>query len=828
MPEGRYVPGRGPRGAKIAVVGEAPGAVEDQTGLCFSGPSGHLLDDLLEEAGIEPAAVYRTNVIKYKLPENKVKNLNLIGLEWQTCVNELEKELKALQPNVIVPLGDTALRAITGFKGIRKYRGSILETLWGKQKVVPTFHPAHLLHQEGSEIAAFWQKYIILTDLRRIKEQQEFPERRLPRRQLEVARSSLDLYRFLDCYKDRTKYPILSVDIESIHCIPVCIGLAFTRSHAISVPLFDVFGKRNARNQLIEPGISKSELAFLWQDTAKLLADPTIKVIGQNFKYDQDKLYRLGFIIGNFWLDTMLLSHTLEPELPQGLDFQTSVWTEEPYYKSEWQEFNARKDNFSKLLIYNARDAAVTKEIQEVRWEEAREDNLQEYYHREVHPLHFLYWQLETIGVKADLSKQGELRAKYRNLWEVQQKELDEILGWPQRPQGKSKVLQGCNVESKAGKNPQVQLALRELGFPPRKSTDEDTLVALLGNQAKTDRQIRGINLILSIRKVRKTISTYVDARTDYDRRWKTSVRITGTENGRTSTGILEKPIRPENMCHAFQTLTKHGDVGQDVRTMYVPDPGYIFFNLDLSQAEARLVALLSRDIELLALFDTVDIHAFTAAMIFKGDYKNFLKTPAGEPPERFIGKTARHAGNYGMGKHRLMQTVNTDAKKYGIDLQISEYRAGKILNTFHEFTPKIRSVFHKEVERALEEHERLLFNPFGRRRRFYERWGESLFKEAYAFIPQSTVSDHLKRAMLRVKKQMPKLVFQIEAHDACFGEAREKDIDDVVSLIKYELMQPIDFSLCTLSRGSIVIPADIEIGEKSYKDLRKYKKLAA
>ena len=755
-----------------------------------------------------------------------MKNLPMLGLDWETCIAGLRRELEAVKPNVIVCLGDDAMRAVTGRKGITNNRGSILRCAWDATKTIPTFHPAHLLHMEGEagEMSAYWQKYVIVADLRRVAEEMGFPDVHLPQRTLEIARSSLDLYRFLQIYKGASR---CSVDIESVKCLPVCIGLAFNKDHAISVPLVDVFCRRDAKGIPQDVAISRYELAEMWRMCADLLIRKDIEIIGQNFKYDQDKLYRSRFVVGNFFWDTMLMSHTLDPELPQSLAFNTSFRTREPFYKDEWEEWAVKGTDWKKLFTYNARDAAVTYEIFESQLEDLQELNLVNYYREEVHPLHNLYWEIESWGIRSDPERQKELQKKYTALWEVQQKELDDLLGWKQRPQGKNKIMQACNVESKGGKDPQVALAIKELGLPMRKKTDEDTLVALLGNQCKTERQKRGIELIISIRKIRKTLTTYVGAKPDYDGRWRTSYRITGTETGRTSTATLKKPIREDKLSHAFQTLTKHGDLGQEIREMYVPDPGMVLFNIDLSQAEARIVALLSDDQELLTLFDTIDIHSLTAAGIFGGDYKQYVKTPDGEPPERFIGKTTRHAGNYGMKKHRLMQEVNTNAKKYGIDISISEWRAGKILEAFHEMTPKIRGVFHARIQDLLVTNERVLINPFGRRRTFYERWGEDLFKEAYAYLPQSTVSDHLKRSMVRIKRERPWIKIMMEAHDAILGQERPEMLAETVKYIQQVLMAPIDFSMCSIPGGKIVIPADIETGDINYKSLRKFKMAA-
>ena len=212
------------------------------------------------------------------------------------------------------------------------------------------------------------------------------------------------------------------------------------------------------------------------------------------------------------------------------------------------------------------------------------------------------------------------------------------------------------------------------MGLPVRKDSSEDTLVALQGNHCKSEDQKQILTDILLTRRIRKTIGTYLEAKPDYDGRMRTQYRIVGAETGRTSTSILKAPIRPHKVGLAFQTMTKHGETGADLRSQFVADDGYVFVEIDSSQAEARVVALLGTDYELLEMFGNTDVHKLTASMIFNVSVDRVTKEL------RFVGKTTRHAGNYGMGKAKLMQIVNTDAKKFHIDIQISEWRAGQIL----------------------------------------------------------------------------------------------------------------------------------------------------
>src|SRR6266550_940957 len=135
----------GPRTAKIIACGEAPGAMEDQTGIPFSGASGEDLNRYLVDVGIDRhTQVFVTNVAHQRPPNNKFEAFLkpkphpalLMG------ILQLKKDIDEIKPNLVVAFGDVPLRFLTNKHSITKYRGSILEsTLVKGQKVVATFHP---------------------------------------------------------------------------------------------------------------------------------------------------------------------------------------------------------------------------------------------------------------------------------------------------------------------------------------------------------------------------------------------------------------------------------------------------------------------------------------------------------------------------------------------------------------------------------------------------------------------------------------------------------------------------------------------------------------
>lgn len=817
--EARYVNGIGPRDAALMFVGEAPGASEEYTGEPFVGPTGQLLDEICREIGIDRREVYITNVIKYRPPGNQLKRLPEIGVSIDQAIDQLWEEINAIKPNCIVGFGNLPLKALcgkgNGFKGIMKWRGSCMKSKFLDYKVVPTIHPAALLHAGGElddddargerkkgPLKYSW-RHILKLDLLRAVEQAESRIYNPPERVIEIARDSIQLQRFLDLYRGKD---IISVDIEVVKSIPFCVGLAFNSWHAISVPLLDVFSWQNLE------GIHEHELATMWQLIAALL-DSGIKVIGQNFKFDQRKLAQLcGFNVRNFHCDTSLLAHTLHPEFPKALDFTTSIYTMEPYYKEEGKEFDWKRDKVDRFLNYNGRDACVTFEVFEEMMKDGREivvpgytNWFDEFFFGHVMPLHSFYDELEGVGFAVDKEKQKQVVAMYKGLVEKSQAELNQLAGWE------------VNVNSP---KQCCILLYHQLNLPLRKGADEDTIVAIMGNAKKlTVDGRRMCELILEIRRL-KIAENKSGARPDYDDRMKTSFNIAGTETGRSSTKILKPPMRPEPIGMQFHSLTKHGDFGLEAREFLVADDGYVIVETDMSQAEARIVAEFGQDKLLKKLFaEKADVHRLTASWLFG------IKPEQVTFETRFIGKTCRHAGNYDMMKHRLMTIVNTDAKKFHIDVTISEYKAGKILDTFHRFSPNIRGVFHEEIQRALRDNNNTLVNPFGRRRQFFDRWGRGLWKEAYAHLPQSTVPDHLRRAGIAAKRRFASghvdARFVVEAHDALVAIVKEGDVEEYVSIMHEEIEQPIDFAKCSLPRGFVVIPAETKVGH-NYREFNK------
>jgi len=146
--------GEGRRRAPVMFVGEQPGNEEDLTGKPFVGPAGRLLDQALEEAGIDRLQTYVTNVVKHFKWEPRGKrriHKKPNAVEIAACRPWLEAEIAAVKPKVIVALGATAAQALLGpqFR-VTKQRGEFIESTLAPY-VMATVHPSSILRAPDDE-----------------------------------------------------------------------------------------------------------------------------------------------------------------------------------------------------------------------------------------------------------------------------------------------------------------------------------------------------------------------------------------------------------------------------------------------------------------------------------------------------------------------------------------------------------------------------------------------------------------------------------------------------------------------------------------------------
>jgi len=146
--------GEGARRAGVMFVGEQPGNEEDLTGKPFVGPAGKLFDKALEEAGIDRAQTYVTNVVKHFKWEPRGKrriHKKPNAQEIAACRPWLEAEIALVKPKVVVALGATAAQALHRAKfRVTKQRGEFIESTLAPY-VMATVHPSSILRAPDEE-----------------------------------------------------------------------------------------------------------------------------------------------------------------------------------------------------------------------------------------------------------------------------------------------------------------------------------------------------------------------------------------------------------------------------------------------------------------------------------------------------------------------------------------------------------------------------------------------------------------------------------------------------------------------------------------------------
>ena len=148
--------------SKIMLIGEAPGANEDEEGLPFVGRAGALLDKMLAAIDLDRKKVYISNIINYRPPDNRRPT----DEEIKRYLPFITKHIEIIRPKILVLLGSTAMNALIGNEVvISKMRGKWIEKKFGNYKtsVIITFHPAFLMRQPA-------QKKMAWIDLKMIRD----------------------------------------------------------------------------------------------------------------------------------------------------------------------------------------------------------------------------------------------------------------------------------------------------------------------------------------------------------------------------------------------------------------------------------------------------------------------------------------------------------------------------------------------------------------------------------------------------------------------------------------------------------------------------------
>lgn len=518
-----HVPNQISSTARILVVGESPGEDEEQQGKPFVGVSGLLLRNTIERHGLNSNTdVNYANLSQYRPQGNKF--FHLYGSrELIDGQKEVTKLIESRQYNVIVPLGKEALDFITGKKSIHTWRGSIIvsENIPNNRqnKTIPTFHPS-FVNRDPNNLPTFDM------DWARIAQDSTFPDLNYTEREYHINPVGMDL----EVWTEKLcNSPILGVDIETTKDIREIICIGFAPSKNVGVTIF--LDSEHSRSCVRRILLSAARKVFHFGIFDRLvLAEHEYECVGP-------------------FGDTFLAQHTLNAGLPNGLDYLTSLYTREPYYKAEGRaeipkdtKVWAGTPDKSKLGIYNCKDCVCTIEIFETQIQELAIEQLTPVYDNAIDQLEMAI-DISQAGIEIDLERRALLARALIKKWTKMQWALNML----------------CKKDEVNVNSPKLRKILyTEQQLPERKkrnkdgawvvTTDDDALVSLLAftkgkiNEFKTaekkaewEKRFYIVQLIHKIRGVRKLLSSYIAIKISKDGRIRSMYKVGGAETGRWS-----------------------------------------------------------------------------------------------------------------------------------------------------------------------------------------------------------------------------------------------------------------------------------------------------
>lgn len=303
-------------GAPIMVVGEAFAEAEAITGSPLTGRYGHALFQLFRNVGLKRSDLSLSNVFNERPPGDVISRLWEDEDLREKALQRLGKEIDVAKPNLVLTMGNTALKALTGLTGVSSIRGHCLLGSLRPVKVLPTL----LSIFQGARARTNVQ-----VDIIKAKKESAFPEIRYTHKTLWLQPSLSDLLMFEEHYIEGASY--LACDIETSGSkLITMVGLAPKPNLGIVVPFVD----RSADGWHYW---SRDDEITAWTWLKKQLQRPIPKIF-QNGQYDTYWLSHYGIYPAGPLEDTMLLHHARYSELEKDLESLAAVYASTPPWKS--------------------------------------------------------------------------------------------------------------------------------------------------------------------------------------------------------------------------------------------------------------------------------------------------------------------------------------------------------------------------------------------------------------------------------------------------------------------------------------------------------------
>ena len=460
-----------------------------------------------------------------------------------------------------------------------------------------------------------------------------------------------------------------------------------------------------------------------------LYENDQILKIGQNIKYDFEVLCNYNIrLAGKMW-DTMIAHYLIQPEYRHNMDdmaeaylnYQT-IHIDELLGPKGKNQKNMRDLTPQEIYEYAAEDADVTLRLKNILEPKLKEVGAEKLFYEIEMPLVEVLADMEMAGVNIDTESLKETSTELtQRMIEIEQ-EIYEMAG------------ERFNISSPKQVGDILFEKMKIIEKPKKTKTgqyvtSEDVLQTL-----KTKHEI--VDKILKFRGLKKLLSTYIDTLpTLINRRTKhihTSFNQTVTATGRLSSSDPN-----------LQNIPVRGDDGKEIRKAFIPDEGCMFFSADYSQIELRVMAHLSGDENMIEAFrEGHDIHAATAAKIYKEDIKNVTRD------QRNKAKRANFGIIYGITVFGLAERLEIERKE-----------ARELIDGYFQSFPKVAEYMEQCKQTAREKgyvetifHRRRYLPDINSRNATVRGYAE---RNAINAPIQGSAADIIKVAMINIHRRM-------------------------------------------------------------------------
>ena len=819
---------KGNPSGRIVVLQDEPSKEDLEQGVPFTGPPGWRLKEWIQASGLELNDIFFTNRL-----------------------DSYHESLANVR--IIVPLGEVCTETLLpGYPKLNKIRGSIYYR--GETKIIPSLHPKDVLFNTQ------WE-YRCRADWRKIKEELENGITEVPRRDHNISPDLADIKAF---YERLGHDSTCSMDIETWGGSIKCIGFATNERESLVIPTEEHYWRKRTNDEL--------DLCNAWDLIQKICEHPCAKIM-QNGLFDAWWLEEYGIQVENYVWDTLAMHHALWPRDNHSLDYLASLYTRQPYWKDEAKEADeivrVAKQGMDKLYVYNGLDVTVTHEIWQKIQAELVEAGLLDFYKAHYAAMFSPLLSLMRRGISVDRQGMDALRVRLLGDALSQRDGASQLAGQPLYTFDKTKcerdmleflqttevipgyTLRSLVFDSLVGEGHKEETIDRKWEELQEKGISDACLIKVLeewklpktatgstkSGRMKVDnvslRKIQKyyedrktsndvgikvrelVDIVLDHRRNKKLASFLTDSKIDDDDRLRCTYKFT------TKTGRLASSSNPRGTGMNLQNIDR------SLRHLFTASKDRILLEIDLSQAEARIVGALTGDETMIQLARRLptegDTHTENAVLIYSHLLQREVTFDEITKEQRYLGKRAVHASGYGMRGAKLADIL----LKEGYTFTPAECQ--KLIDAYMNARPAIRA-WQSDVRKIILR-DRYLQTSWGRSVDFlHDRMDDETYRFAYAYVPQSEIGDLTNQWMIKpvyeiIKEHKLKSELILQCHDAVIMDAVPEEVWYLMRYVKRCVERPRIYGQSFGRSVELVVPCEYGIGT-TWKKAHDWKEL--